>query len=448
MRVEGGTEVFQVRSAELGTAATRALPEQVAVLGNARLTLLSQTVPAEWLGRLAGAQQAATAHAGTIATSLRQLAAATTELEGIVTRIQATASGAHRYDDEQARKHQEQGQRVAQAGGVTSDATGTVEGIAGRDADNRTRVRSVLEAAETERARVAAERAALLEQPPRNLAQHDAAVGVLDEELKQLDGRINAYQRMLDSDTKILAFDPAGNGRAIGLVGEIGENTRAVGVLVPGTFSNIENFAKYENLASSFVVPGRASGEVAMVVWMDGALPQSLVSAGTPSYSQELAPRLHDFVNGDLRPMVGDHTRITVIGHSYGGATMGLADAAGMRADHGVHLGSAGMGHGVPEDRVPNDYFVTRYAITSPYDPIQMTQGGVGEGMGLNHGPDPDTYPGVIQIPSGRSAAGEVLTGELAHTGLLEPYSDSWLSIYNIITGDGPVPAPPIRPGR
>ncbi|MEE6261338.1 hypothetical protein [Plantactinospora sonchi] len=41
-----------------------------------------------------------------------------------------------------------------------------------------------------------------------------------------------------------------------------------------------------------------------------------------------------------------------------------------------------------------------------------------------------------------------MLTGQLAHTGLLEAYSDSWLSIYNINTGDGPVPATPIRPGR
>jgi hypothetical protein len=96
-------------------AATKALPDQVTALGETRRNLTARAVPAEWLGRVAGSQAAAAGHAGNIAESARQLAAAAGRLDEIIGGIRATGTGTRSFDEANSRKQQEQHQQLAQA---------------------------------------------------------------------------------------------------------------------------------------------------------------------------------------------------------------------------------------------------------------------------------------------------------------------------------------------
>ncbi|MEO3743649.1 hypothetical protein [Plantactinospora sp. B5E13] len=110
-----GGHVVQVQFEALWAAARQALPPQAAALREVRRVLLATQVPTEWLGRLPGSGQAATAHAGAIVESARQLEAAATELDRIGGHVTTTADRNKQLDDDHARQQQEQGQQVAQA---------------------------------------------------------------------------------------------------------------------------------------------------------------------------------------------------------------------------------------------------------------------------------------------------------------------------------------------
>lgn len=114
MSVEGG-QVLQVQFEALWAAARQALPPQAAALREVRRVLLATQVPAEWLGRLPGSGQAATAHAGAIVESARRIEAAAAELDRIGGHVTTTADRNRQLDDDHALRHQEQGQQVAQA---------------------------------------------------------------------------------------------------------------------------------------------------------------------------------------------------------------------------------------------------------------------------------------------------------------------------------------------
>jgi hypothetical protein len=60
-----------------------------------------------------------------------------------------------------------------------------------------------------------------------------------------------------------------------------------------------------------------------------GGFPKGTVQAMDPSYAERLAPRLRDFAAAIQVP---DGAELTVVGHSYGGATVGLAEKAGLSA--------------------------------------------------------------------------------------------------------------------
>src|SRR5262249_36513282 len=50
------------------------------------------------------------------------------------------------------------------------------------------------------------------------------------------ENRIALYEDILADNRQIVAFDPSGNGKIVEQIGTIDQNTRNVGVLVPGTF--------------------------------------------------------------------------------------------------------------------------------------------------------------------------------------------------------------------
>jgi hypothetical protein len=267
------------------------------------------------------------------------------------------------------------------------------------------------------------------------------------DEIKRSQARISLYEDILANNRQILRFDPSGNGRIAELVGHIEPGTRTVGLFVPGVNTQMSNFDAYAGLGRSLVAADPA-GRTAMVVWADGVFPQNPVVQGPDaSYAQAMAPDLKHFTD-DLRGEIASHAgadvTLTAIGHSYGGATVGLAETQGLDVDRVLHVESAGMGHGVwsPADLPASQAGVQRFSMTAPLDPIEIAQGNAWglEWTGIGHGADPDTFPGVTELETGRDAAGDQLWGLSSHSDVLKPGSESWTNMYRVLTG-GPTTA-------
>ncbi|WP_370972370.1 alpha/beta hydrolase [Amycolatopsis sp. cg9] len=277
-------------------------------------------------------------------------------------------------------------------------------------------------------------------------AERAKLAGLTDaDEIKRSQARIKLYEDILANNRQILKFDPAGNGRIAELVGHVEPGTRNVGLFVPGVNTQMSNFDAYAGLGRSLVAAD-PTGRTAMVVWADGVFPQNPVVQGPDaSYAQTMAPDLKNFTDdlrGEIASHAGSDVTLTAIGHSYGGATVGLAETHGLDVDRVLHVESAGMGHGVwsPSDLPASQAGVQRYSMTAPLDPIEIAQGNAWglEWTGIGHGADPDTFPGVTELETGRDAEGGQLWGLSSHSDVLKPGSESWTNIYRVITS-GPV---------
>lgn len=240
-------------------------------------------------------------------------------------------------------------------------------------------------------------------------------------------------------DRKIIAFDP-GRGSLIELNGDLAR-ARSVTVLVPGMNTTIEGSAADTSSARQFV--SATQGEVAAITYLGGPFPAdgsvvgALLEAASPRFALDMAPRLVAF-SRDVDATVdatGRAIPVTYVGHSYGGAILGTAEAMGLTADRTVYAAAAGAGVGVhgPQDWHNRNPHVLRFSMTAPGDPIQLVQGIPGG----PHGADPDEMPGVIHLATGRYDDGRLMAGPRAHTDVVNvAASDSWRNVLAVITGD------------
>jgi pimeloyl-ACP methyl ester carboxylesterase len=257
---------------------------------------------------------------------------------------------------------------------------------------------------------------------------------------------------------QVLYFDPTGDGQIAEMWGTIGPDTRNVAVYVPGTSADLENFGSNSEKMRRMAAMD-PSGQTVTIAWMGTNLPDALVAnAANNKYAEDGGPKFRDFVWGlDIPP----EKRVTAIGHSYGGAVVGVADREGLEVDAVVHLASAGLGRGV---ETAADYpdgvdGKERYAITSPGDPIGYFQGrDYFENAGLGHGGDPDSTPGVTRLESGRYLEGEVedggyakkekrgqmLEGGDAHDAASRPGTTAFDNLFGVVTGGEVTPYVPV----
>ena len=287
----------------------------------------------------------------------------------------------------------------------------------------------------------------------RIAANRDAiAQAVLDvsPEAPNAKQRIALYQSLLGEvddpagtgrrvERQILTFDPD-RGVLIELNGEL-RAAKSLAVLVPGMNTTIEGSAADTETARQFV--GASRGEVAAITFLGGPFPHddhvvvALAEAADPRFAIEMAPRLVAFSHEVDRVVdgTGRDIAVTYVGHSYGGAVLGTAEALGLTADRTVYVAAAGAGFGVDE---PGDWHnrnphVVRFAMTAPADPIQLVQGLPGG----PHGADPDRMPGVVQLATGRYDDGRLMAGPAAHTDVVNRMdSDAWRNLLAVITGD------------
>lgn len=264
----------------------------------------------------------------------------------------------------------------------------------------------------------------------------------LEGPIADAESRIALYDSILAGDRQILYFDPSGDGAIAELHGQIGPDTQNVGVSVPGTGTDLASFQGVADRSVSFV-ENSPPGELAMISWMGGDLPDSVPrDAPFSHYAADLAPGLAGFsheVRAEIDHSAGPDNGVstTYLGHSYGGAVVGLGEASGLDADRVLHVESAGMGRDVrdPDDLPASQADVARYSMTAPGDPIALSQGTQLNGD-IGHGADPDTFDGSVRLDTGDTADGEFNTGSGAHSGVFEVRSDAWYNMLAVLNGD------------
>jgi hypothetical protein len=236
---------------------------------------------------------------------------------------------------------------------------------------------------------------------------------------------------------QILEYDPRGDGRVVEVVGDLAR-ARRVAVIVPGVDNRLDNFDRAPGLrqrrspswqARQLYDRARAlepDVPVAVIAWLGYDPPAGVdIDAIREDRAAAGAVELIRFLAG-LR-QTNPHTRITVVGHSYGSVVTGLA-AHGLPAQVGdiVAVGSPGMGVPTAAD------LHTRARVWAGSSLTDWTRDTPGlRLLGAGH----DTHPadqgfGALPLP---------VDGVLGHDGYFVPGTASLTAIAEILL-DRPVP--------
>lgn len=434
------------------TAAAGDVDNQAKQLTDAGGKIAATTLAATAFGQLPQSAQVAQTHNRTVTTAGQTTTTAGNRATTLAAGLTNSVTNYRTGDQNVAASY-----RSLMDGAATTTATTSTTStgaFASQIAANRTKIASALTSEQANQAHLQAQLAQLQAQdkitPPDDFGRSVNAYqeSQLTQQAATSQQKISLYQDILANNRQIIDFNPAGDGRIAELIGTIGPNTTNVGVLVPGTYTNMAGFDQYAQDAASFV-NADPSGHLAMVAWADGGFPQTLVpAAADPSYAQASAPdlaafshQLRDQINQQVGP--DNNVQVTYAGHSYGGAVVGLAEQNGLDANRTLYVESAGMGQGVwsPSDLHDTQPNVQRYAMTAPGDPISAIQGV--QVFGLGHGADPNTFPGVTDLATGNYPGGQPITGLAAHNGVFTTGSGAWQNMYGVFTGGAVTPAPP-----
>ncbi|GID31900.1 alpha/beta hydrolase [Paractinoplanes brasiliensis] len=151
---------------------------------------------------------------------------------------------------------------------------------------------------------------------------------------------------------QFLQFDPAGDGRAVEVLGDLANATR-LAILVPGVDTTLADFDR--GLGG---VPRRAPGaqarnlyaalsmrapDTAVIAWLGYDPPEGIgLAAATEGRARDGAAALTAFVRDLLRWR--PDAAVTLIGHSYGSVVVGLAAERLPEVRDVVTLGAPGIG--------------------------------------------------------------------------------------------------------
>lgn len=255
----------------------------------------------------------------------------------------------------------------------------------------------------------------------------------IDEIKEHKEERKDLYDGVLNGDRQLLQFDPEGDGKIAEIHGGITGDTQNVGTLVPGMGTDMNNFDTTKNRAQAFQ-DGDKSGELTMISWLGGDMPDGLTDATSSDYYEDgMAEDLADFSDAVRQEInhsnaADNNVDTTYAGHSYGGATVGAAEEHGLDADNVLHLSSAGLSDGVdsPDDLPYSQDDVDRYSITPDDDPIHGARK-------FWHGGNPDDE--LTRLESGDPHESDEASG---HSGTLDDRgSKAWRNALKVFTGKG-----------
>ncbi|MFG2222032.1 alpha/beta hydrolase [Streptomyces sp. NPDC048644] len=226
------------------------------------------------------------------------------------------------------------------------------------------------------------------------------------------------FESMMAKGRQILAFDPAGGGRAAEVFGDL-TTARRVSVVVPGVDTNLTNF---ERTARPTIAPvgmakslyaaerdARPGARTAVIAWADYTAPAGLgVEAATGQLAAAGAVRLQS-----LTRSLPDADSVSLFCHSYGSVVCGLAahDLPSNVGDIAV-AGSPGMR---TESRAGLKTRARVWAMRDADDWIQDVP--YMEVGGLGHGADPVDPSFGSRVLSADGAVG--------HAGYFTPGTES-----------------------
>ncbi|MFF0161708.1 alpha/beta hydrolase [Streptomyces sp. NPDC005263] len=165
-----------------------------------------------------------------------------------------------------------------------------------------------------------------------------------------------------------LTFDGRGAGRTAEVLGDLAHADR-VAVLVPGSDTSLDTYDRFRATATHLRTElnrqtaestatrtrtrtrtGTATGtgtgtghRTAVVAWLGYETPATVsLTVATSGRAEQAAPRLREFIR-QLRGIVGEKARLSLLCHSYGSVVCGRA-AAGLDVDDIALVGSPGTG--------------------------------------------------------------------------------------------------------
>jgi hypothetical protein len=229
-----------------------------------------------------------------------------------------------------------------------------------------------------------------------------------------------------------LFFDPAGDGRAAEVFGDLGTASR-IAILVPGVDSTLADFDRglggvarrapgvqgrtlYEQLS-------KRDRDVAVVSWLGYDPPEGIgLAAATEGRARAGAAALTRFVHDVLRQRPG--AAVTLIGHSYGSLVVGLAAPHLPEVDDLVVLGAPGAG----ADRAADLGGARVWSALAPADWIRRIPQVRLLGLGLGRRPSSPGF-GAYALPT---------AGVAGHDYYLVPGSATLRAVGDVVLSGGP----------
>lgn len=152
--------------------------------------------------------------------------------------------------------------------------------------------------------------------------------------------RAAADRAMADPSRRFLSFDGRGAGQAVEVFGDLAHADR-VAVLVPGSDTTLETYGRFR--AGALALHDRLGPHTAVVAWLGYETPGTVSpTVLTTGRAEDAAPRLKGFIR-ELRGVVGQSARISLLCHSYGSVVCGRA-AQGLDVADIALVGSPGTG--------------------------------------------------------------------------------------------------------
>ncbi|EKX61241.1 hypothetical protein Sipo8835_27515 [Streptomyces ipomoeae] len=265
--------------------------------------------------------------------------------------------------------------------------------------------------------RYKANRIALKQQSRRERARmHDQRLSAVGQH--EAGRRMHRFDMLTEKGRKILAFDPAGAGRAAEVFGDLDKADR-VSVVVPGVDTNVLNFQRTNRpysapvgMAKALYKAERAANpgtRTAVIAWADYTAPDGLgLDSATALRAEQGSVRL----NALVRALPGTST-VALLCHSYGSVVCGVAaPALPSRVTDIAVAGSPGMRvEKASQLRTSARVWAMRDADDWVQDVPYLEVGGLG------HGADPVSAEFGARILSAADAQG--------HSGYFEPGTES-----------------------
>jgi len=281
---------------------------------------------------------------------------------------------------------------------------------------------------------------------------YGSKISNLRSEIKSLDAILEGKFAVYDESGKkssqdgvvLVGFNPLRDsivtfqGALDPVTGNIPSWMEQVGVVVPGTNSNLASFTgDLDRGKDLFALSGSKSG---YFTWHGAPMPQfelpeHIAEAAERGFADTAAPRLASFVNSLELP---EDTDLVPIAHSYGAVVLGTAELLGLKADRIVYVAPAGLGHDVTGIAdFPNTKDKPHFVLQARNDSVVGWNQGK-SGGGLGHGPvNPLDTPGVTRLETGYLDAGDPDSGTIESKGGMEthstPFDPNSTSLRNIV---------------